>query len=55
LRTQDALPFGIRQDIMQRYTAALEQTQMQGGISFQAKKAGWVSPGQASGSAGTLA
>jgi hypothetical protein len=55
LRTQDALPFGIRQDIMQRYTAALEQTQMQGGISFQAKKAGWVSPGQAPAGSGTIA
>lgn len=42
LRTRDALPPSMRREIMARFAAGLEQTGMQGGMSFQARKQGWV-------------
>lgn len=42
LRTRDALPLDMRQELMRRFSDALEQTRMQGGISFQAQNKGWV-------------
>lgn len=44
LRTEDKLPFDMRQDIMKRFAAGLDHVQMQGGISFQTRKEGWMVP-----------
>lgn len=41
LRSGDALPFSMRQEIMQRFYAGLDQVRMQGAISFQTRQ-GWV-------------
>ncbi len=42
LRTEEKLPFDMRQELMKRFAQGLEQVQMQGGISFQARHQGWV-------------
>jgi hypothetical protein len=42
LRTGDPLTLDIRQEIMKRFAAGLDQTGMQGGVSFQAKRQNWV-------------
>lgn len=42
LRTAERLPFDMRQALMQRFASGLEQVQMQGAISFQASRQGWV-------------
>lgn len=42
LRSEAALPALIRQDLMQAYTRALDQTAMQGALSFQVKTQNWV-------------
>lgn len=44
LRTEDRLPFDMRQEIMKRFAAGLEQVHMQGGISFQTRQEGWMVP-----------
>lgn len=43
LRAEEKLPADIRQEIAKRFTAGLEQTGMEGGISFQTRQEGWVS------------
>lgn len=42
LRSAEKLPFDIRQQIMQRFTAGIEQVNMQGGISFQTRAEKWA-------------
>lgn len=42
LRSEDRLPPDIRQEMMQRFAAGLEQTGMEGGISFQTRAENWV-------------
>lgn len=42
LRSAEKLPFDIRQQIMQRFTAGIEQVGMQGGISFQTRAEKWA-------------
>jgi len=42
LRTEDRLPIDMRNEIQQRFGAALDQTGMQGGLTFQVKRQGWV-------------
>lgn len=42
LRSEDRLPGDIRQELMQRFAAGLEQTGMEGGISFQTRAENWV-------------
>ena len=42
LRSSDALPFDIRQDIMQRFAAGVEQAGMQGSVSFQTRAEKWA-------------
>ena len=44
LRTEDKLPFDMRQELMKRFAQGLEQVQMQGGISFQTKQQSWMVP-----------
>lgn len=44
LRTEEKLPFDIRQEIMKRFAAGLDNVSMQGGISFQTRKEGWMVP-----------
>ncbi len=42
LRSQEALAFSVRQDLMQNYAKGLAQTGLEGGISFQTKAQNWV-------------
>ncbi len=42
LRSQEALPFNVRQDLMHGYAKGLAQTGLEGGISFQTKAQNWV-------------
>lgn len=42
LRSGDALPFDIRQQIMQRFSAGIEQVNMQGKVSFQTRAEKWA-------------
>jgi len=44
LRTEDKLPFEMRQELMKRFAQGLDQVQMQGGISFQTRQQGWMVP-----------
>jgi hypothetical protein len=44
LRTEEKLPFGMRQELMKRFALGLDQVQMQGGISFQTRQQGWMVP-----------
>ncbi len=44
LRTEDKLPFDMRQELMKRFAQGLDQVQMQGGISFQTRQQGWMVP-----------
>ena len=44
LRTDDKLPFDMRQELMKRFAQGLDQVQMQGGISFQTRQQGWMVP-----------
>lgn len=44
LRTEDKLPFDMRQELMKRFAEGLDQVQMQGGISFQTRQQGWMVP-----------
>lgn len=44
LRTADRLPEDARREILQRFSNGLDQTGMQGGISFQTRSEGWVTP-----------
>lgn len=44
LRTEEKLPFEMRQEIMKRFASGLEQVNMAGGLSFQAGRSGWVTP-----------
>lgn len=44
LRTAQALSLDTRQQIMQRFSAGLDQVNMQGVISFQTREQGWVTP-----------
>lgn len=42
LRSEDKLPFDMRQELMKRFALGLEQVNMQGGISFQTRRQSWV-------------
>lgn len=42
LRSAEALPFTMRQELMQSFAKGLAQAEMQGGISFQTRAQGWV-------------
>ncbi|MDE1153875.1 MAG: hypothetical protein PW788_15185 [Micavibrio sp.] len=42
LRTADALPFNMRQDLMQGFAKGLAESGTEGGMSFQTKSQGWV-------------
>jgi hypothetical protein len=42
LRTGEPLTIDIRQEIMKRFALGLDQTGMQGGVSFQVKRQSWV-------------
>lgn len=42
LRSDDMLPQTARQEIMQRFASGLDQTGMQGGISFHTRAQSWV-------------
>ncbi len=42
LRSTDPLPFGARQEIMQKFYAGLDQVHLQGAISFQTRQQSWV-------------
>lgn len=42
LRSGDALPFDIRQEIMQRFAAGVEQVGLQGSVSFQTRAEKWA-------------
>lgn len=42
LRSESALPFDIRQEIMQRFAAGIEQVNMQGKVSFQTRAEKWA-------------
>lgn len=42
LRSNDMLPQTARQEILQRFTSGLEQTGMQGGITFHTRAQSWV-------------
>jgi hypothetical protein len=42
LRTEEKLPFSMRQDLMQGFARGLDQVQMQGGITFQTRQQAWV-------------
>lgn len=42
LRTEDKLPASMRHEITQHFARGIEHVNMQGGISFQAKRQGWV-------------
>ena len=42
MRSADALPFPMRQDLMQSFQRGLGQVGMQGGISFQTKAESWI-------------
>ena len=44
LRTEEKLPFDIRQELMKRFALGLEQVHMQGGISFQTRQQNWIIP-----------
>jgi hypothetical protein len=44
LRTDEKLPFDMRQELMKRFAQGLDQVQMQGGISFQTRQQGWMMP-----------
>jgi len=44
LRTEEKLPFDMRQELMQRFAKGLEQAGLQGGLGFQAGRQGWVVP-----------
>lgn len=46
LRSADKLPEGMRRDLMQAFARGLEQTSMQGGISFQTRDQNWMTPAQ---------
>lgn len=45
LRSAEKLPFEMRQELMKRFAAGLEQVNMQGGISFQTRQQNWVTIG----------
>ena len=42
LRSQEALPLPVRQDLMQGFAKGLGQSGLEGGISFQTKAQNWV-------------
>ena len=42
LRSEDRLPADIRQELMKRFAEGLDQTGMEGGISFQTRAENWV-------------
>jgi|GEM_PF-1475626 len=42
LRSESALPFDIRQEIMRRFAAGIGQVDMQGGVSFQTRAEKWA-------------
>jgi hypothetical protein len=42
LRTEDALPSSMREDLARRFADGLGQAQVTGTIGFQAKRQGWV-------------
>jgi len=42
LRSEEKLPANIRQELLQRFTAGLEQTGMDGGLSFQTRAEHWM-------------
>ena len=42
LRTEEKLPFNMRQELMKRFAQGLDQVQMQGKISFQTRKESWI-------------
>ncbi len=44
LRTEDKLPFDMRQELMKRFAQGLDQVQMQGSISFQTRQQSWMVP-----------
>jgi hypothetical protein len=44
LRTEDKLPFDMRQELMKRFALGLDQVQMQGAISFQTRQQSWMVP-----------
>jgi hypothetical protein len=45
LRTGEPLASDIRQEITQRFASGLDQTGIQGGVSFQARRQGWMTVG----------
>ncbi len=44
LRTEDALPLDMRQELMKRFAQGLAQADMQGGLAFQTRQQGWMVP-----------
>ncbi len=42
IRSEETLPFEIRQEIMKSFTKGVEQVDMQGNISFQTKTQEWI-------------
>ncbi len=42
IRSEEPLPFEIRQEIMKSFTSGIEQVNMQGNISFQTKAQEWI-------------
>ena len=42
LRTEEKLPFNMRQELMKRFAQGLDQVRMQGKISFQIRQESWV-------------
>ncbi len=44
LRTEEALPLDMRQELMKRFAQGLAQVDMQGGLAFQTRKQGWMVP-----------
>jgi len=42
VRSEQKLPFNIRQEIIRRFDIGLTHVNMQGGVSFQAKAESWV-------------
>jgi hypothetical protein len=45
LRTEEPLPFDMRQDLMKAFAAGLSHSGMQGGIAFQVRRESWVAVG----------
>ena len=42
LRSEEKLPPAIRQELLQKFAAGLDQTGMQGGMTFQTRAESWM-------------